>query len=232
MGVPADGATSPAAVKAKAAAAFGSPVVEAVAVSAAPHSVAKAAVISSQQLKSALKAPKPTASLAVAEREQQRVVVAPVALVASSSKPGRSSTSSSTPGEREGGSSRPGSSSGHKQQQKSAVGAKSAAAAAATSAKKRVKIDLKQNLYHAFGGPVPHPDVRTPSRVQGGILKAAAAAAAGAAPSSAPAKVGGGGGAAIGMDASRAGSASVGKQARPVVSAGKTPPRARAALFF
>ena len=99
MGVPANGAASPAAVKAKAAAAFGSPVAEAVAVSAVPLSTAKAAV--SQQLKSALKAPKPAATLAVAEEREQLRVVVPAALVASSSKPGRSSTSS-TPGEREG----------------------------------------------------------------------------------------------------------------------------------
>ncbi len=30
--------------------------------------------------------------------------------------------------------------------------------------KKQVKINLKQNLYHAFGGPVPPPEVRTPVR--------------------------------------------------------------------
>lgn len=42
--------------------------------------------------------------------------------------------------------------------------AASAAAAAAASEKKSVRINLKKNLYFAFGGPLPDPDVRTPSR--------------------------------------------------------------------
>ena len=111
-----------------------------------------------------------------------------------------------------------------------------------TSAKKRVKIDLRQNLVHAFGGPVPPPDVRTPSRVTGGILKVKAA------PSSAPAKVGGrseangdrfgqpgGGGGHRQQQQARAGSASVGKQQlQPGTgnAARGATPRAKAALFF
>lgn len=97
--------------------------------------------------------------------------------------------------------------------------ARGAGAAAASAAKKRVKIDLKQNLYHSFGGPVPHPDVRTPSRVQGGILKVKPA------PRSAPPKVGGGGGTLAARQGGKPG-----KQG--AASVGKGPTRARASLFF
>ena len=108
-----------------------------------------------------------------------------------------------------------------------------------TSGKKRVKIDLRQNLVHAFGGPVPAPDVRTPSRVTGGILKVKAA------PSSAPSKMGGTSeakgisrGGQQGGGRQQAGSASVGnKQQQPRSPAGTSgrggaTPRAKAALFF
>ena len=108
------------------------------------------------------------------------------------------------------------------------------------SPKKRVKIDLKQNLFHAVGGPIPHPDLRTPSRVKGGILKVREDAVVAAAPSSAPAKVGGSKmatGRGAGQQQQRqpqAGSASVGKQPKPFMpgSAGQATPRAKAALFF
>ncbi|GAX73957.1 hypothetical protein CEUSTIGMA_g1407.t1 [Chlamydomonas eustigma] len=96
-----------------------------------------------------------------------------------------------------------------------------------TSTKKRVQINLKKNLYFAFGGPVPPPEVRTPSRAKGGILKTASL------PMSAPPKLSHSKIASItAAHATDQVSMSTGKQVLQRPAAPKAAQRARAALFF
>eukprot|EP00798_Chlamydomonas_sp_ICE-L_P021514 gene21514-28497_t len=113
--------------------------------------------------------------------------------------------------------------------------AAAAAVAAPTTGKKKVKISLKNNLYFAFGGPVPDPDLRTPppARSKGGILKKSDLPIPIKMPKSAPAKMKQGAKGGDGVKVHMSGGNDTPNANKPQKKVSpKSAPRAKAGLFF